>query len=214
MRSNETERESVCSSCESDGAPVCSSESRSNPKSSIASSAVCSVPCGILDSMRLRTSAVSQAAVGELDASNAIASDSTVGSSREGISRVGDSSEPRSGASSTKSRSDDWYAGASPVAAVELLSCATSAGGKLLCSPSGSPNKSMSTRFSPPSRFRSTNAPAPMPPPVLLENSASSGQICLPMMRIFSHSPAGARSRLAYKSFADCRNRSLLPQTK
>ena len=57
-------------------------------------------------------------------------------------------------------------------------------------SPSGSPNRSMSTRFSPPSRLRSTSAPAPRPLPAALPaNIGSSGQICLPMMTILSHSP-------------------------
>ena len=66
----------------------------------------------------------------------------------------------------------------------------------LLRSPSGSPNRSMSTRFSPPSRLRSTRAPAPRPLPALAANSGSPGQICLPMMTILSHSPAGAWSRV------------------
>ena len=45
-------------------------------------------------------------------------------------------------------------------------------------------------------------------------NKGSSGQICLPMMTILSHSPAGARSRVASSPFAVCRKASLLPQTK
>jgi hypothetical protein len=110
-----------------------------------------------------------------------INSDSTVGSSRGGISRVGDSSAPRSGASSVKSRSAPACSrGDSPVAAVSSAVLGARVI-ELLRSPSGSPNKSMSTRFSPPSRFRSTSAPAPRPlPRAWMRTSARRGRSACP----------------------------------
>src|SRR5204863_119669 len=54
-------------------------------------------------------------------------------------------------------------------------------------------------------------APLTAPAP---ENSGSSGASCLPMMRIFSHSPGAASVRVSASSRAACRNWSLLPHTK
>ena len=76
--------------------------------------------------------------------------------------------------------------------------------------PPGSPNKSMSTRFSPPSRFRSTSAPAPRPLPALLANKGSSGQICLPMMTILSHSPGGSTVARRFQSLRRLQERILV----
>ncbi len=65
------------------------------------------------------------------------------------------------------------------------------------CSPSGSPNRSRSTRFSPPSRFRSTSRRLRRAGVAPCANIGSSGLICLPMMRILSHSPGAAWPRVS-----------------
>ncbi len=179
--------------------PVSASD-RLKPRSTTDSSAVGSALC-----IRLRLLASSFWRMVGLSTSGLIRF-STVGESGLGSPKskvtVGDcsisrvepvASPPRAGSSSTKSTPVSPTARASPVASVPPRAAPRS---RSTASPAesevtvGSPSRSKSTRFWPPSRFRSTPAlPTPCKPPALA-NNGSSGAICRPMMTIFSHSPA------------------------
>ena len=105
------------------------------------------------------------------------------------VARAVSSSEPRFGSSSRKSRSDAGAGACTGALRSPLVNSRSRPAGFS----SGSANRSTSTRFSPPSRLTSTRSTCAAPASPL--NIASSGAICLPMMRTLSHSPGAACAR-------------------
>ena len=174
----------------SSGEPVSSNELTSSPRSSSDSSAVWSTP----DATRVMA-CVSTCSRMVCDARSARYGDSIVGVSCvravESISRVGSSSTPRRGSSSRKSMPESLVERSSLASSPPVNSISS-----LPASPASGPKRSTSTRFSPPSRLRSTTSVG-RDIPASPWNMESSGLICRPMMRILSHSPGSAASRVS-----------------